>query len=271
MKKYAFSVPVLFVVLIVALLKWNSPTQVGSQSAVQPSGGEPEPSWSQGSGRGGESVEQAAVEPERAPTQVPHASDEKAPSKVSRSLSSQAPTPENSRPGLPRPLSSKEIEEKKRKESAIIERHLSSEFVQDDKGEIHWLHGVIGSISDRSGLPDSEILFEKNGIVFYPGIPMNPTPSGESGYQAIYDSKRKRPGVVTGIVVMASDAGFDPAAAARSVGIKHSSSRPETGIHFFDSPEGSASDAERVLQGLRKQPGVLKAQLALRFDRKKAL
>lgn len=171
----------------------------------------------------------------------------------------------------PAPLTPAQIEEKRHERQALIDRHISNDFIQDGKSSIHWLNDVSGILSDQAHLSAGEVLFVESGIQFIRQTEQERDRSGGSTYQAIYDAKHNRPGVVTGIIVMTGEGFVNPERLGQIAGIRYSSSRPETGIHFFSLPEGPASRTEQALRVLRQQPGVVQATLATVFDRKVAM
>lgn len=178
-------------------------------------------------------------------------------------------TPSEQRPESP---SREEIERAEREREAIIHRHISREYLADRGADIHWLDGISSALSEQTLPKDVKVLFEYNGMLFFETPPGQSPPLGESTvYQAVYDAKKKRAGVATGIVVIASDLNLAPETLSAIAGIKHSSSRRETGIHFFHLPAGGVTAAEEALKKLNSIDGVHKAYLATQFERYKAI
>lgn len=160
--------------------------------------------------------------------------------------------------------SAEEIEKKRRARRAAIERHKSRMFVKDEGVNTYWLDGVVGVYPEHLTHQD-QVLFEQNGIAYIRAEDAPKTTHFE--YQAVYDPANDRSGVLTGIVVIASDQSFNPVEAAQSVGLRHSSSRYETGLHFFDPPKRDAAGTASILDELKQKPGVKKALLATVFER----
>lgn len=167
----------------------------------------------------------------------------------------------------PEPPSKEEIERENRRREAIVRSHVSAEFMTDAGLPIHWLDGISTALSEQT-LPDGvNVLFKHNGMIFFETPPGSPPPLGQSTvYQAVYDAKRNRVGVATGIVVIANDLNLDPLKLGAYAGVRHSSSRYETGIHFFNLPEGGVAAAGAAVEKLNSVKGVYKAQLATRFE-----
>lgn len=170
-------------------------------------------------------------------------------------------------PREPEPPSREEIERENRRREAIVRSYISTQFMTDEGLPIHWLDGISTALSEQT-LPDGvNVLFKYNGMIFFETPPGSPPPLGQSTvYQAIYDAKRNRVGVATGIVVIANDLKLDPVQLGAYAGVRHSSSRYETGIHFFNLPKGGVAAAGAAVEKLKSVKGVSKAQLATRFE-----
>lgn len=213
--------------------------------------------------------EQVSTEISRAPAQAARTVEpkkeertpEKKPSETNHANAKGSPQREPERP------SKEEIERENRRREEIVRSHISTEFMTDEGLPIHWLDGISTALSEQT-LPDGvNVLFKHNGMIFFETRPGSPPPLGQSTvYQAVYDAKRNRVGVATGIVVIANDLNLDPVQLGSYAGVRHSSSRYETGIHFFNLPEGGVAAAGAAVEKLKSVKGVYKAQLATRFE-----
>lgn len=222
--------------------------------------------------------------PDPAPEERAPASAEAAPSPVaetSRVSEAAAPprrtdeTPARATPSRPRRLAARpaaEIAKEKRVRESFIRKYVSRAFLTEKTAKLHWLEDVSAALSEQTLPKSADVVIESNGMFFFENPPGAPAPLGESTvYQAIYDSKMNRIGVVTGIVVLGGETELNPAALAAAAGIRHSSSRPETGLHFFHLPEGGVAAAGAALEKLNAFAGVQKAYLATQYGGIKGL